>query len=226
MLFRSGWNFLNSLVATCPNDFEACITASPLVLDVASPSGGVYSGNGVYYNAGNQTYMFNPSVAGLGSTLITYQITTPTQSSCNFTINVVSSPNAPCPGNMAVCAGSPYIPLPPGQGYYTLNGQVITGITPVNQGNYLNKHFVVNACGSDSCTFNILVYPSPTIACSGNLAFLHTDPLADLAASALAIAAAGRAPDPIVPAGYSAAPLMASGSLLFSRQLHCQPLRG
>ncbi|MBX3044578.1 MAG: T9SS type A sorting domain-containing protein [Candidatus Kapabacteria bacterium] len=76
---------------TCPEDFEVCINDDWIELDVASPSGGWYSGDGI---SGDN---FIPGDAGLGEHTITYYYyddNTNCQNSCEFTITVNAAPDA------------------------------------------------------------------------------------------------------------------------------------
>lgn len=55
---------------------EVCITSGVQTgLTGGSPSGGVYSGTGVTDDGNGSTYSFDPSVAGVGTTTVTYTVT-------------------------------------------------------------------------------------------------------------------------------------------------------
>ncbi len=57
-------------VVTMQDDYLVCISWSPVVLAMGTPSGGVYSGSGV---VGGTT--FSPSITGFGTSIITYTVT-------------------------------------------------------------------------------------------------------------------------------------------------------
>ncbi len=82
---------------TAPED--VCSSASILTgLSGGSPSGGVYSGNGVIDDGNGSTYSFDPSVAGVGVHTITYDVeagTCSTASAASDTIEVIASPTGP-----------------------------------------------------------------------------------------------------------------------------------
>jgi len=65
---------------------EICVSASPLLLTVGSPSGGTYSGTGV--SAGS----FDPSVAGVGTHIITYTYSDVNSCVDSTTGNIVVNP--------------------------------------------------------------------------------------------------------------------------------------
>jgi hypothetical protein len=68
----------------CPPDFDICLNAAPLLLDLALPLGGLYSGNGVING------FFDPSIAGEGEHVITYIYSDSNGclNDCNFSITV------------------------------------------------------------------------------------------------------------------------------------------
>ena len=53
-------------------DVEYCLTDNSIILDGGLPIGGVYSGPGVTDNGDGLTYTFDPAIAGIGSSTITY----------------------------------------------------------------------------------------------------------------------------------------------------------
>ncbi len=78
-------------VVTCPADMDVCINAGGQTLAGGSPTGGVYSGNGVTDG------IFYPAVANLGTHTITYTYTdseTGCTGFCTFTITVLPTPAA------------------------------------------------------------------------------------------------------------------------------------
>ncbi len=74
----------------CPGDMEICLYSPTILLDNASPPGGTYSGEGVFYE--NGFYYFDPSVA-VGEYEITYCVTdseTGCINCCTYIITVVA----------------------------------------------------------------------------------------------------------------------------------------
>lgn len=107
---------------------NTCINSSPITLTGGTPSGGVYTGNGV--SGGS----FNPSVAGLGTHLITYSYTNASGCSASDTsgIYVSTIPSVNLPSLNSVCLNSPA---------FLLNGGTPTGGSytgPGVSGNYFN----------------------------------------------------------------------------------------
>ncbi|MFM8917404.1 MAG: beta strand repeat-containing protein, partial [Bacteroidota bacterium] len=74
---------------SCPANLTLCINDAALTLSGASPSGGVYSGNGV------SNGVFNPATAGAGTHTITYNYTDGNgcSSNCTFQITVNGLPS-------------------------------------------------------------------------------------------------------------------------------------
>jgi len=100
---------------------DVCINASDINLDQATPSGGIYSGNGV---SGN---IFNPASAGVGIHNITYT-TAPNASGCTNYIQQTITVNDTTPiafeMQSAICVNEDSIQLQamPAGGAYTGNG--------------------------------------------------------------------------------------------------------
>jgi hypothetical protein len=61
---------------TCPSDFDICVDDDPVTLSGATPGGGTYTGAGV---SGG---IFNPSTAGVGTHIITYNYQHPVTTLC------------------------------------------------------------------------------------------------------------------------------------------------
>ncbi|MFM7822466.1 MAG: HYR domain-containing protein, partial [Bacteroidota bacterium] len=74
---------------SCPANLTLCLNDAALTLSGASPSGGVYSGNGV------SNGVFNPATAGVGTHTITYNYTDGNgcSSNCTFQITVNGLPS-------------------------------------------------------------------------------------------------------------------------------------
>jgi hypothetical protein len=74
----------------CPDDIEVCLNTPNIHLNFASPPGGTYSGNYVFFEDGE--YFFDPT-NGLGDNVITYCYTDPDtgcSDCCDFVISVVA----------------------------------------------------------------------------------------------------------------------------------------
>ncbi len=74
------------ITVICPENFSASIFIPPFDLTGATPTGGIYSGIGVYLNTETGVYYFDPERAGLGIHTITYTINSDLY--CIFTIQV------------------------------------------------------------------------------------------------------------------------------------------
>ncbi|NCA78038.1 MAG: hypothetical protein EOM90_17060, partial [Alphaproteobacteria bacterium] len=168
---NTGWNFLEPPEATCPLDMEVCENLPPFVLNTAAPAGGVYSGEGVYYDEENEHYMFDPSTVVGEQSVITYAIGGLFPDSCEYVIVILPLPVVECPDDMEVCAGSDYINLYEGEGLFYLNEIMITGFDPLNAGTYEITYTETNECGSTSCDFIIEVLAMPEIVITGALEF-------------------------------------------------------
>ena len=79
---------LQGIPISCPPNATVCLSDDPVILTGATPSGGVYSGNGV---SGG---VFFPQSAGLGMHTITYEYTDGNgcPATCMFTITVTGVP--------------------------------------------------------------------------------------------------------------------------------------
>ena len=89
---------VNGIIVTCPANLTVCINTLAFTLTGGSPAGGTYSGQGV---SGG---MFDPSIAGIGSHIITYtNATVGCSNTCTFTITVNPLPTVSCPANSSVC---------------------------------------------------------------------------------------------------------------------------
>ncbi|WP_298516527.1 hypothetical protein [uncultured Kordia sp.] len=108
-----------------PND--VCVDAGIQTgLSGGSPSGGVYSGTGVTDNGNGSTYSFDPSVAGAGTTTITYT----NGGSASDTVNVIAIPtiNFTAPADLCIDAGTVALnSATPSGGTYSGPGVTNTG---------------------------------------------------------------------------------------------------
>ena len=155
---------VNALPEITVENIEVCLTATPFALNVASPVGGVYSGNGVLNG------VFYPQTAGLGAHTITYTYTDANgcTNSATFTITVFQTPVVTVPNNMIVCVDANPFTLTgatPAGGYYTINGNVVTTFNPALYG--VGVHTVTYTYEVPGCvvsaSFTIEVKPLPQI---------------------------------------------------------------
>jgi gliding motility-associated-like protein len=141
------------------------------------PNGGIYSGNGV---VGNQ---FDPSLAGVGVHLVTYQYTDGNgcESSSSINIEVKPLPNVSfifVPS--AMCFNDPNVTLvaSPSGGVFTGAGisgnQFDPGAAGIGNHTILYKYTANNGC-SDSVIAQITVHPNPTATLSGGGIFCEGD---------------------------------------------------
>jgi len=95
-------------VVDCPAWMEACENDLPVLLNNAYPQGGDYNGNGVVFN--DPDYYYDPSLAGVGTWVITYCYTDPVtgcSNCCQFDFIVHALPVVDCPDDMTVCIDTP-----------------------------------------------------------------------------------------------------------------------
>ncbi len=163
----SGNIIVNSLPQLeCPDDFTLCCDSGPLVLNLALPSGGVYSGDGVIEN------VFYPDCSLIGDVVITYTYSDPAtncQNECSFVISVVSLPNVTCPDYFEVCVNIGQFALTggnPAGGNYSGNGVIMNEFYPALAGVGLHQitytYVDDNGC-SNNCYFSIQVLPLPNV---------------------------------------------------------------
>ena len=88
---------------TCPDDKTVCSSDAFILLNEATPAGGVYSGPGVTMVAGN--YRFTPATAGPGVHTITYTRNTVCAETCTFTITVNQTPVGSASAQPPICSG-------------------------------------------------------------------------------------------------------------------------
>lgn len=163
-------SIIETIPVTCPPDFYICAGGSTLILNEATPSGGVYSGNAVYQNP-DMEYVFDPNVAGVGAHTITYTFTNLyVQYQCQFNIIVNTLPSVGCPPDVVFCYGNPPMTLyggTPAGGTYSGPG-VSDNLFDANIagiGNHLitYNYTDVNLC-SVTCTFYINVYAGEVLS--------------------------------------------------------------
>ncbi len=146
----------------CPEGFDICLDAEPVVLEGALPEGGTYGGDGVMDG------VFYPETAGLGYHELFYTYTDP-QTGCTgfcvFGVTVNPVPEIECPAYGPFCEGDDYVMFE-GIGVYTFNGEVVQGFDPVASGDYLFEYTVTNEFGCDAmCEFVIVVNALPEVSC-------------------------------------------------------------
>jgi hypothetical protein len=149
---------------SCPEMMEACVDAPPVLLDMALPAGGIYSGTGVYFEDGN--YYFDPTI-GAGTYEINYCYADPVtgcEDCCTFDFVVNPLPVVTCPDDFITCFDTAPFELsgatPPG-GSYTGTG-VSGGLfdpTAAGAGDHLITYTYTDpmtGC-TNFCTFTITV---------------------------------------------------------------------
>ncbi len=155
---------VNPLPEITVEDFEVCASAPSFELNIATPTGGTYSGTGVSNNT------FNPSVAGVGEHTITYTYTDANgcTNSVEFTITVLPTPVVTVPDDMIVCIDANPVTLSgatPVGGIYSGNGVVNGVFYPAQAG--AGNHIITYTYQSVGCTvsgtFTISVKPLPEI---------------------------------------------------------------
>ena len=83
---------------------DVCLNDTPFTLTQGSPAGGSYTGPGI-----TNTNTFNPSIAGVGTHLITYTYTDNNNCVNSATQNIVVKPNpvmTVTPDNVSICLGT------------------------------------------------------------------------------------------------------------------------
>ncbi len=162
---------------------DVCVGGNSLTLNQASPAGGTYSGSGVVNG------VFSPSVAGVGTHIITYTLTNATgcTSVATNTITVHSSPTVSftgLPSTMCISDANVVISGSPAGGVFSGNGIVMQNqFNPSLAGVGLQRvkytYTDVNSC-TDSAINTLTVYALPTVYAGndtiinyGNSANLH-----------------------------------------------------
>ena len=156
---------INSIVVTAPNNLEVCIDANPITLSGGTPTGGVYTFNGIPITT------FNPATAGAGVHTITYTYTGEYNctNSAQFTITVNPLPVINVPQNISVCIDAPQFDLvgaTPIGGTYLINGTPVTSFNPsvYGVGSYTVTYTYTDNKGcTNSAQFTITVNPLPPI---------------------------------------------------------------
>lgn len=164
---------IEPIVLTCPGDISACLNDESFTLSGATPTGGMYSGNGV--NAG----IFDPLSAGIGEHNITYTYETLT---CNFTIHVYNIPEVTCPQDIYVSATASAFPLQgaePEGGYYSIDENVVTYINPPSYGvgTYIITYTYTGGEGNctNTCSYNLIIYEPVEISCPSSFSVCNED---------------------------------------------------
>jgi hypothetical protein len=150
----------------CPVQMEVCIYEPAFMLDMASPSGGNYSGTGI------EDGIFYPEVAGAGTHNILYQFANEfaCEGECSFDIIVHPIPVIGCEDIGQVCKYDEPIDLlmctPGGGSYespYVINNTFFPEIAGEGM-HEINYHYInpLTSCETD-VTFNIDVLPSQVV---------------------------------------------------------------
>jgi gliding motility-associated-like protein len=155
-----------------------CIAATPFNLSAATP-GGTWSGTGI---TNTSTGTFDPSVLGVGSTVITYDISGTCSATDTMTITVVSAFNPAIATPAAVCAGSPAFNLNAADPGGTWTGPGITSgsagtFNPATAGTFQVIYTIPGTCGAADTT-TVTVTPqanatitAPTAICTNSAPF-------------------------------------------------------
>ena len=159
-------------VITLPTTLQSvCINSGTTIAlgSVASPTGGTWSGNGVTGTAPNQ--VFDPSVAGVGSALLTYTYSdgNSCSNSASTTITVNALPTITVPAASSVCVSSGLVTLVGQPAGGTWSGTGVSGNTfdptAVALGSTTTLTYTYsdgNSC-SNSASTTITVNALPTI---------------------------------------------------------------
>jgi len=143
-----------------------CSNAAAITLADGSPTGGTFSGNGVSGTT------FTPSVAGAGTTSITYSYTNAQgcTATANSPIEVDAAPSVTLSSITPLCINSPAITLTngsPAGGTYSGTGVIGNTFTPTNAGTTPLTYSVTAANGcSNSSQTNIVVNSLPVVTLS------------------------------------------------------------
>ncbi len=158
-------NFYDVPAVTCPFDFSLCVNSGLYDLNNAGalPAGGTFSGTGV-----DMMNQFDPSVADVGMTTITYTYYNPMtmcSNSCTFNINVLALPTVDAGDYGPVCINAPDVTLSGTPFGGTWSGTGVTGdeFNPSASTQTLTYSYTdMNGCtGTDMTT--IVVNPLPVI---------------------------------------------------------------
>ena len=161
-----------------------CLGASPIELTQGSPAGGMYSGVGVLNG------IFDPSIAGVGTHNIEYEVTDNSSSCSNIattTITVIASPVAELSpiGSGSTCINESPIQLTQGSplgGTYSGSGVINGYFYPSlvdNNTNIITYSVANGTCVSEAQT-TIIVNPTPNIEFNDISPVCLTEPLFQL----------------------------------------------
>ena len=148
---------VNSLpIVTWINSLNAqCITSTSYTLSGGTPSGGTYSGTGV---AGN---IFNATIAGTGSFVLTYTYTSPTTGCTQSITNTIQVNPLP-----VVTWTASLTPQCITSSTYTLSGGIPTGGTYSGAG-VIGTNFNASLAGAGSKTITY-TYTNPSTGCTNS----------------------------------------------------------
>jgi len=165
-------------VAECPAAFEVCLNDQIFELSGGIPMGGIYSGDGVFFDV-----YFDPMTAGTGIHEITYTYTEfGFSTSCTFNITVNELPLVQCPADFEMCISSGIQTLgqaTPAGGYYEGDGVFIDLFNPevAGPGDHLITYYYTDASGcANTCSFTITVNDIPAVTCPSGIQVCEAEP--------------------------------------------------
>ncbi|MEM9821722.1 MAG: PKD domain-containing protein, partial [Bacteroidota bacterium] len=161
---------VESATADAGPDLSLCVDANPVDLSIAaSPGGGIWLANG---SDGLFGTIFNPSIAGVGTHLLSYTIGEGTCSATDLIeIEVYALPNVNVGQDIEICVDTEDIPLlanPVGGSWVANNGGQLDGnqFSPSQSGpgNYNFTYTYTNANGCEaSADMNVIVNALPVL---------------------------------------------------------------
>ncbi len=164
------FNVLALPTVSAGSDFSVCVGGGNKALTSGTPSGGAWSGPGVSGST------FNPVIAGVGTSVLTYTYSDGTCSnSSNVNVTVLSSPTVDAGSDLVTCSNS---------GLLTLSGGSPTGGTwsgtavssgqfdpSIGAGTYTITYSYTNGSNCTSTdTRSITVNAKPTVSAGNNFA--------------------------------------------------------
>jgi len=148
--------------ATITQPYSLCVTGSVTTFSAVTP-GGVWTGTGITPPS-NTTGAFDPSVAGVGTHLITYTIGGSCANQDTMLVDVVTIFDATITQPSDVCLGSPSFDLVAAHPGGTFSGTNITDATngtfaPVSVGSFPVTYTITGVCANSS-SINVNVLPN------------------------------------------------------------------
>lgn len=168
--------------ATITQPASVCATGSPITLSAVTP-GGTWSGTGITSGTGGT---FDPTVAGLGTYVITYSLSGLCASTDTVSVTVtaafdptITQPAPLCEGSAPITLGAAH----PG-GVWTGTGitdSIAGTFTPGTVGTQTITYTIAGSCGGTD-TVNILVIATPDVTINTPPFFCLSDPAYTLTA--------------------------------------------